>query len=64
MRYLWKGSTRNFVPDYLIRFTNGKTLVLEVKGQDSEQNKAKRAAMQTWVKTINNRAGSDSGALM
>ncbi len=57
VRYLWKGSTRNFVPDYLIRFTNGKTLVLEVKGQDSEQNKAKRAAMQTWVKTINEQGG-------
>lgn len=57
VRYLWKGSTRNFVPDYLIRFTNGKTLVLEVKGQDSEHNKAKRAAMQTWVKTINEQGG-------
>lgn len=57
VRYLWKGSTRNFVTDYLIRFTNGKTLVLEVKGQDSEQNKAKRAAMQTWVKTINEQGG-------
>ena len=57
VRYLWKGSTRNFVPDYLIRFTNGKTLVLDVKGQDSEQNKAKRAAMQTWVKTINEQGG-------
>lgn len=57
VRYLWKGSTRNFVPDYLIRFTNGKTLVLEVKGQDSEQNKAKRAAMQTWVKAINEQGG-------
>lgn len=57
VRYLWKGSTRNFVPDYLIRFTNDKTLVLEVKGQDSEQNKAKRAAMQTWVKTINEQGG-------
>ena len=57
VRYLWKGSTRNFVPDYLIRFANGKTLVLEVKGQDSEQNKAKRAAMKTWVKAINEQSG-------
>lgn len=57
VRYLWKGSTRNFVPDYLIRFRNGKTLVLEVKGQDSEQNKAKRAAMQSWVKTMNEQGG-------
>ncbi len=46
-----------FVPDYLIRLKNGKTLVLEVKGQDSEQNRAKRSAMETWVKAINDQGG-------
>lgn len=57
VRYLWRGSSRNFVPDYLIRLANGKTLVLEVKGQDSEQNRAKRAAMDTWVKAVNEQGG-------
>lgn len=57
IRYLWRGSSRNFVPDYLIRLNNGKTLVLEVKGVDSEQNKAKRAAMDTWVKAVNEQGG-------
>ena len=57
VRYLWRGSSRNFVPDYLIRLSNGKTLVLEVKGVDSEQNKAKRAAMKTWVKAVNEQGG-------
>ena len=57
IRYLWRGSSRNFVPDYLIRLNNGKTLVLEVKGVDSEQNKAKRAAMDTWIKAVNEQGG-------
>jgi len=57
VRYLWKGSSRNFVPDYLLRLNNGKNLVLEVKGQDSEQNKAKRAAMETWVAAVNEHGG-------
>ena len=57
VRYLYRGSSRNFVPDYLIRFDNGKTLVLEVKGQDSEQNRAKRAAMETWVRAVNEQGG-------
>jgi type III restriction enzyme len=57
VRYLYRGSSRNFVPDYLIRLNNGKTLVLEVKGQDSEQNRAKRAAMQTWVQAVNEQGG-------
>ena len=57
VRYLYRGSSRNFVPDYLIRFRNGKTLVLEVKGQDSEQNRAKRAAMDTWIQAVNEQGG-------
>lgn len=57
IRYLWRGSSRNFVPDYLIRFTNGKTLVLEVKGQDSQQNATKRAAMDVWVNAVNDQGG-------
>jgi type III restriction enzyme len=57
VRYLYRGSSRNFVPDYLIRLNNGKTLVLEVKGQDSEQNRAKRAAMAVWIKAVNEQGG-------
>jgi type III restriction enzyme len=57
IRYLYRGSSRNFVPDYLIRLDNGKTLVLEVKGQDSEQNRAKRASMLSWVEALNEQGG-------
>ncbi|HLS99199.1 MAG TPA: DEAD/DEAH box helicase family protein [Porticoccaceae bacterium] len=55
--YLWRGSRRRFVPDYLIRLTNGKNLVLEIKGEDSDQNRAKRMALDTWVKAVNARGG-------
>jgi type III restriction enzyme len=57
IRYLYRGASRNFIPDYLIRFANGKTLILEVKGLDSEQNKAKRAAIQTWIDAVNEQGG-------
>jgi type III restriction enzyme len=30
--YLWAGSRRRYVPDFLVRLSNGKTLVLEIKG--------------------------------
>jgi type III restriction enzyme len=33
--YLYNGVVRKFFPDYLIPLQNGKTLILEVKGQDS-----------------------------
>jgi type III restriction enzyme len=55
--YLWNGARRRFVPDFLIRLANGKTLVLEIKGEDSEQNRAKRAALDDWVKGVNAKGG-------
>lgn len=55
--YLWNGSKRRFIPDYLIRLANGKTLILEVKGEDSPQNKEKRAALDLWVKAVNAKGG-------
>jgi len=55
--YMWNGSRRRFVPDYLIRLNNGKTLVLEIKGEDSEQNRAKRAALDAWVQAVSQKGG-------
>ena len=55
--YLWNGARRRFVPDFLIRLANGKTLVLEIKGEDSEQNRAKREALDAWVKGVNEKGG-------
>lgn len=55
--YLWNGSRRRFLPDFLVRLSNGKTLVLEVKGEDSEQDRAKRSALDAWVKGVNTKGG-------
>ena len=55
--YLWNGSKRRFIPDFLIRLTNGTTLVLEIKGEDSEQNRAKRSALDAWVRAVNAKGG-------
>ncbi|MEX0958905.1 MAG: DEAD/DEAH box helicase family protein [Burkholderiales bacterium] len=55
--YLWNGARRRFVPDFLVRLANGKTLILEIKGEDSEQNRAKRAALNAWVTGVNAKGG-------
>ncbi|GAA0218726.1 DEAD/DEAH box helicase family protein [Castellaniella daejeonensis] len=55
--YLWRGSKRKYVPDYLIRLANGKMLVLEIKGEDSDQNRKKRLALDAWVRAVNARGG-------
>jgi type III restriction enzyme len=55
--YLWGGSRRRYIPDFLVRMANGKTLVLEIKGQDSPQNRAKREALGEWIAAVNSVGG-------
>ncbi len=57
LHYLWNGVRRRHLPDFLIRLANGKTLVLEIKGEDSAQNRAKRAALAVWVQAVNAKGG-------
>lgn len=55
--YLWNGSKRKYIPDFFIRLASGKTLILEIKGQDSDQDKAKREALKQWVEAVNEHGG-------
>ena len=54
---LWHGSRRRYVPDFIARLQNGLTLALEIKGEDSPQNKAKREALAEWVEAVNAHGG-------
>ena len=51
--YLYKGVIHSFYPDFLIKLSNGKMLVLEVKGVDDEKNRTKRAALKEWIDAVN-----------
>ena len=51
--YVFDGVVRKYVPDFLIRLDNGKTLVLETKGQDTRKDKEKRKALAEWVEAVN-----------
>ncbi len=55
--YVFKGVVRKYRPDFLIRLKSGDDLVLETKGQDNEQNRAKRAALDEWCKAVNAQGG-------
>lgn len=55
--YIFKGVVRKYRPDFLIRLTNGKTLVLEVKGREDEQSKTKRKFLDEWVLAVNSHGG-------
>jgi type III restriction enzyme len=51
--YVYAGVVRKYRPDFLIRQAGGTMLVLEVKGQDTPQNRSKRQALDEWVKAVN-----------
>lgn len=55
--YVFKGIVRKFRPDFLIRLTNGKMLILETKGQDSQENQTKREFLAEWVTAVNDHGG-------
>lgn len=53
IKYLYNGVVREYWPDFLIRLKNGVTLVLEVKGEDDDQNRTKRDYLDRWVDAVN-----------
>ena len=55
--YVHRGVVRKYRPDFLIRLKSGGMLVLETKGQDSEQNRSKRRFLAEWVNAVNAHGG-------
>lgn len=55
--YSFKGVIRKFRPDYMVRLANSKMLVLEVKGQDSQDQQTKREFLAEWIAAVNNHGG-------
>lgn len=53
INYIYRGVVHKYYPDFLIKFKNGKMLILEVKGVDDEKNKVKREALKEWVDAVN-----------
>ncbi len=55
--YMFQGVTRKYRPDFLVRLTTGGALVLETKGQDSPEARAKHDALNEWVTAVNAHGG-------
>ena len=53
VRYFYGGISRRYLPDFLVRLTNGKMLILEVKGIETDESRAKHEALCEWVKAVN-----------
>jgi len=55
--YDFEGHRHSYVPDFLVRLRTDDggevTVILEVKGYESEQDRAKESAARRWVRAVN-----------
>lgn len=61
--YEYLGVEHNYLPDYLVRLANGVTLLVEIKGHEDNQDKAKHDASRRWISAVNNWAKLGQWAL-
>ncbi len=52
--YEHAGVSHVYEPDFIVRFTNGVHLLLEIKGFETEQEPAKHEGAKRWVSAVNN----------
>ena len=55
--YIDRGVVRKYRPDFLIRLATGDMLILETKGQDTEQDHVKWQYLDEWVQAVNQQGG-------
>jgi type III restriction enzyme len=51
--YDYEGQPHAYQPDFLLRLTDGRTVILETKGYITDQDRAKHAAAKRWVSAVN-----------
>jgi type III restriction enzyme len=52
--YQYSNQDHSYEPDFLVRLANGVTVVLEIKGYEDDEVKAKHNAAKRWVAAVNN----------
>src|SRR3990167_3196961 len=57
IHYIFSGVVKKYRPDFIIRLKTGKFLILETKGQDTQQDKTKREFLDEWVISVNQYGG-------
>lgn len=55
--YVYDGVVKKYRPDFLIRLSSGDYLVLETKGQDTEEDRVKREYLKEWCEGVNEHGG-------
>ena len=51
--YEYLGTRMHYQPDFLVRLADGQTLILEIKGWETEEDRVKHEAARRWVDAVN-----------
>jgi len=51
--YEYLGVSHVYLPDFIVRLVNGVNLLVEIKGLEDDQDRAKHQAAQKWVSAVN-----------
>jgi len=51
--YEYQGIPHPYFPDFLVRLSNETSMLLEIKGQEDEQDRAKHQSARRWVAAVN-----------
>ncbi len=52
--YEYTGVSHNYEPDFIVHLKNDVHLILEIKGFETEQDRAKHTAARRWASAVNN----------
>lgn len=52
--YEFEGTSHAYEPDFLAQTQEGTTLIIEIKGRETEKDRQKHQAAKRWVKAVNN----------
>jgi type III restriction enzyme len=52
--YEYYGINQTYIPDFLVRLSSKTTVILEIKGYEDEETRAKHTGARKWVSAVNN----------
>ncbi len=55
--YVYSGVVRKYRPDFLVRLKSGEMLIIETKGEETEQDRVKWRYLDEWTKAVNSHGG-------
>jgi type III restriction enzyme len=51
--YVYRGVVRKYRPDFLVRLATGEHVIIETKGEETEEDRTRRRFLKEWVNAVN-----------